>query len=57
MVYFGAGGLQHSVGLLMLVPYRSNTGTNPDSEKTWENVDFMNKNFTIQVTVRLHDIQ
>jgi hypothetical protein len=33
MVYFGAAGLQHSVGLLMLVSYQSKIGTNPDSEK------------------------
>ena len=49
MVYFGAGGLQHSGGLLMFVPYRSNIGTNLDPEKKHgKNADFLNKtNFTI----------
>jgi len=36
MVYFGAGGLQHPAGLLMLVTYRPNIGTNPDLIKTWK---------------------
>lgn len=58
MVYFGVGGLQHSFGLLMLVPCRSNIDTNPDyKKKTWKEGRFSEKNFNIQVIGRLHDIQ
>jgi hypothetical protein len=60
MVYFGAGGLQHSTGLLMLVTYRSDIGTNPEFEEKkvhGKNVDFLNKNFNVQIIDKLHDIQ
>jgi len=44
MVYFSVGGLQHSFGLLMLVPCRSNIGTNPDYEKKkWKEGRFSEK--------------
>jgi hypothetical protein len=58
MVFFGACGLQHTVGLFMLVPDQSNIGTKPDSEKkNGKNVDFLKKTSPCKLLVGYMTIQ